>query len=449
MLRGVRTCASKRLARSFASGHFPDVSAYPAARVSTLKNGIRVVTEAYPGETSSVGVHVEAGSRFETAENNGVSHFLEHLMFKGSNDAQLNTFTSRESTVLSTNGLASETAKNLDSIAELLQTDISQDAIDAERGNILSSMPERSLEDAVFDRLHETAYRGHPLGRSPLGLAENIESLNKTDLDAFVKAHYTGRRIVVSAAGNVDHAAVVKQAEAAFGSIAQDAPEDVPAPQKQPAHFTGSDIRIRYDSAPELHVAFGFPTAGASDADTVPLMLCQELIGAWTRSTAFGAGHHHENPLISKMSTDWLGESVKMFHTTYSDTGLFGMYATLNERHVAQIMDHMFYAFTRLFYQCTEDQLEGARNRVKAKLIANHSSTEQVSHKIGTQVLTLGRTVHLQEMIERVDAVDVNAIHAVAGRYFYDRDYALAAFGPTLEMMDYYWFRCRTYWRRY
>lgn len=450
MLKLVRSQSSipKRLIRSFSSGHFPDVSAFPGSRVSTLPNGIRVATEAYHGDTSTVGIWIDAGSRQETAETNGVSQFLEHLMVKGQADSQLNTIVSRESTVLYTRGTSSETGKNLSNLATKLQADISEEDIEAERGAVLSLGANRSLEESVFDRLHETAYRGHPLGRSPLGLNENIDSFTKQDLDSFKKSHYTGRRIVVAAAGNVNHEEIVKQAESLLSSIPIEAPEGFET-EKQPAHFTGSDIRIRFDSMPELHVAIGFPTAGHTDPDYVPLMLCQELIGSWTRSTEFGAGDHSESNIISRMSQSWLGESLRPFQTTYSDTGLFGIYATLHERHVCLIMDDLFYAFTKLFYHCTEDQLEAARNRLKAKLVQNHSSTDQVFEKLGSQVTNLGRTIHLQEMIERIDSVDPAAINAVAGRYWYDRDYALAAFGPTMEMLDYAHFRSRTFWRRY
>lgn len=443
---------SKRFVKCFSS--FPDVSSIPAAKVTALSNGIRVATEKSQGDTAAVGVWVDAGSRYETAENNGASHFLETLTFSAlANDSsmssQLNTFTSRESSVFYTTGAASEVSKDLERLAKTIQAPITEEAVESERGGIIRELQEQTVEDAVYDRLHETAYRGHPLHRSALGTPQNIETLTKNDLETFRRAHYTGRRIVIAGAGNVDHDALVTLSNSLFGDIPVEPPSDVPAPYKQPAHFTGSEIRIRFDSMPALHVGVGFATAGWNDPDRIPLLLAQELYGTWIRSLAYGAGNHHESGLISKMSSEWLGESYTTFHTQYSDTGLFGIYATFNERHVMQILEKCFLEFPRLFYHCTEDELEGARNRVKLKLLQDTTTNDKVLENLGFQVTACGRAIHIQEMIDRIDAVDPAAINAVAGRFFYDRDFALAAIGPTMEMIDYAWLRARTFWRRY
>jgi len=112
-------------------------------------------------------------------------------------------------------------------------------------------------------------------------------------------------------------------------------------------------------------------------------------------------------------------------------------------------MDNVIYATTRLFYHCTEDQLEMAKNNVKVNLLTSLDTTDKVCEDIGRQVTCYGRRMHPQELIERIDAVDQRALNNCAQRFFYDRDIAIAAIGPIFEMMDYTWYRQRTFWRRY
>jgi processing peptidase subunit beta len=435
--------------------------------VTVLDNGIRVASGPDNGSsTATVGVWINAGSRYENPANNGVAHFLEHMMFKGTptttrsqleaglenQGSHLNAYTSREQTTFYGQVLKENTKPMLALLADMLQnSEITENAVESERGTILREMQEvESIdEEMVFDRLHQTAYRKHPLGYTILGPVENIKSISRQDLLNYQKSHYTGGRMVIAGAGGVSHDELVAMSSEFFGTVPADTPEGYEAPVLQPAWFTGSDIQVRYDDMPTASLAFGFPVAGWNDADHIPLMLIQSILGSYNKATAGGNGKFSDSILVSKVAEADLADSFHVFNTQYSDTGLFGISAVAKEHTVEQLMDTLFYEVTRLSYECSEDTLEQARNILKTTMLAHLDSNEKVCEDIGRQMLMYGRHIHISEYFARMDAVDCNAIKACAKRFFYDRDFAMASIGPTCELNDYGHLRRRTYWNRF
>lgn len=238
---------------------FPDyVLRAPTTDVTSLPNGLRVASETVQGsETATVGVWIDAGSRYETAENNGVAHFLEHLTFKGTQKrtqhqleveienmgGHLNAYTSREQTVYFAKVFKSHIGKAVEILSDiLLKSKLDEAAIERERDVILREMSEinKSQEELVLDHLHAAAYQGTGLGRTILGPVENIQSLKRSDLVAYIQQHYTAPRMVVAAAGAVDHKQLCDLAAEHFGALPT-APKDGLQVSFDPALFTGSD----------------------------------------------------------------------------------------------------------------------------------------------------------------------------------------------------------------
>lgn len=229
------------------------------------------------GETATVGVFVDAGSRYETAANNGVAHFLEHMIFKGTKSrtrnqleeqienigGHLNAYTSREHTVYFAKVFKQDVPVAMEILADILQdSEFASASIEEERGVILREMEEveKSMEEVVFDKLHETAFPDAGLGKTILGPRENIQRLQAEDLRSYIRTHYTGPRVVVAGAGAVDHDSLASLADKHFGSLAGHDAKDgalVTAPS-DPAHFVGSDLRMRDDAQPLTHVAVAF-----------------------------------------------------------------------------------------------------------------------------------------------------------------------------------------------
>jgi processing peptidase subunit beta len=442
-------------------------SATPATQVTVLPNGVRVASGPDNGDaTATVGVWINAGSRYENGKNNGVAHFLEHMMFKGTpstsrsqleqgledQGSHLNAYTSREQTTFYGQVLRENTKPMLGLLADMLQnSNITEQAVEMERDTILREMQEVEGvdEEVVFDKLHYTAYRNHPLGYTILGPVENIKSITRNDLLAYQKSHYTGGRMVIAGAGGVSHESLVTMATEFFKDVPSDVPNGYNAPDLKPAYFSGSDIQVRMDSMPHATIAFGFPVAGWNDADHIPLQLIQSILGNYSAAAGGGNDKFSDSELVSKVAEYNLAHSFHVFNTQYSDTGLFGIAAQMHENTVESMMDTCFYEVTRLSYECSEDTLEQAKNILKTTLLAHLDTNDKVCEEVGRHMLQYNRHIHLSETFARIDAVDCNAIKACAKRFFYDRDFAMASLGPVYELNDYGHYRRRTYWQRF
>jgi processing peptidase subunit beta len=445
----------RSLARSFSSS-----ISYPETKLSTLGNGLRVASETSTGESATIAVFIDAGSRFETPENNGVAHFLEHMLFKGTAKrtrvqleseierigAQLNAYTSREQTVYLCQVAKSKISQGMDILSDIVtNSQYSAQNIDRERSVILREMEEVDgmMHEAIFDRLHEAAYRGSMLGKTILGPAANVESITRDQIVDYVSTFYVAPRMVISAAGAIDHQQLVDLSGKFFGGVPSTGKRSI---SLEPAAFTGSDIRDREDNMDKAHIAFAFPTAGWNDPDSFPLMVMQSMLGNWDSKQQLG--QYNLSRMVSTIAGQHLAESVQVFNTQYSDTGLFGVYAVAKPEGQEDLMFNITRAFTNLAYNCDPLELAAAKNNVKLLMLAPDGSGA-VCEDIGRQVLLYGRRMSPAEIVARIDAVDEAAVKNCATRYFYDRDHALAAVGPIFELPDYDWIRRKSYWLRY
>jgi len=450
--------------RKFSSGPSSlqaSLTSYPTTSITTLPNGLRVASEEGTGETATVGVWIATGSRYENAKNNGVAHFLEHMFFKGTTKrtrralevevenmgGHLNAYTSREQTVFYANVPKESVPQTMDILSDILQNSLyTEESIERERDVILREMQEvdSQMEEVIFDRLHETAYRGCALGRTILGPVENIQSLTRADIEEYIQTHYIAPRMVVCGAGAVKHDQLVTLSQNSFGNVPTAGTKQ---PHMEPARFVGSSINVRHDDMPLAHVAYAFPTGGWTDSDTFALLLIQTMLGSWDRSSAGGV--HSSSGLVSEIAKENLAHSVTTFNTQYSDTGLFGVYATAEPVGLRDLMYNITYYMTSMCYHVDETRLDEAKNQLKMNMMAVNDGSTAICEDIGRQILTYGRRMHPTEVIARIDALDCNAVKAAANRYFYDRDPALSAVGPIHELPDYNYLRRRTFWIRY
>jgi processing peptidase subunit beta len=414
--------------------------------VTTLPNGLRVATESMPGQTATVGVWVDTGSRFESEHNNGAAHVLEHLIFKGTAKrsqyeleievenmgAHLNAYTSREQTVYYAKALASDVGKSTELLADLLSgSKLSADAVERERDVILREMEEveGQLEEVVFDRLHEVAFRGTPLSRTILGPKANIASMTAETIREYVKTHYTADRMVVVAAGGVTHDQVVKLAEANFGAFA---PRPAVAPFAwEPSLFTGAEVRVHDDGmAGGAHLAIAFEGLSWNDPDVYALQMLGALLGSFDAKAARGAGLHSSSKLVHDLARDDLASSMVPFCTCYTDTGLFGVYAVASDKNELDdlslvILDEM----VRLCFTVSDADTMRAAQALKANLAMSLDGTSHVAEDIGRQLITYGRRIPLAEAYQRIDDVTPDDLMRVANRVIWDQEIAVAGRG--------------------
>merc|ERR1711907_397458 len=448
-------------------------AAVAPTKVSVLGNGLRVASEDSGGETATVGVWIDAGSSFETDADNGSAHFLEHMAFKGTNKrsqyrlekeiedlgGHLNAYTSREQTVYYAKVLKKDVAQATDILADILQNSLLDPAaIDRERSVILREMEEvmSMKEEVVFDELHATAYQGTSLGRTILGPEENIRSITRDNLEAYINTHYTAPRMVFAGAGAVTQDQLVDLANKSFDKLPTASSASAVSDQVREHRFTGSDARFIDSSMDEIHFAMAFESVGWTHPDSVVFMVMQSLLGQWDPNTPCG------NTPASSLCKELVGEnaakSVMSFNTTYQNTGLFGVYGVSDHTTVENFLYIQMQELVRMGHKVSEYEINRAKAQLKTSLSMQLSEgTSAVCEDIGRQVLTYGRRVPMEEMFARIDAVDADAINRVAYEHINDNDLAFVSFGPRDDgkakprrvIPDYNWLRRRTFWLRY
>ncbi|GAB4827370.1 hypothetical protein Ancab_034257 [Ancistrocladus abbreviatus] len=437
----------------------------PATKVTTLPNGLRVATESnLAARTATVGVWIDAGSRFESEETNGTAHFLEHMIFKGTEKrtareleeeienmgGHLNAYTSREQTTYFAKVMDKDVNKALDILADILQNSTFEEhRITRERDVILREMEEveGQTEEVIFDHLHATAFQYTPLGRTILGPAQNIRTITKAHLQNYISTHYNAPRMVIAASGAVKHEEIVEQVKKLFTKLSSDPTTASQLVAKEPAIFTGSEVRMIDDDIPLAQFAVAFNGASWTDPDSIALMVMQSMLGSWNKSA--GGGKHMGSELAQRVGINEIAESMMAFNTNYKDTGLFGVYAIAKPDCLDDLAWAIMHEISKLCYRVSDPDVTRARNQLKSSLLLHIDGTSPVAEDIGRQLLTYGRRIPFAELFARIDAVDASTVKRVANRFINDRDIAIAAMGPIQGLPDYNWFRRRTYWNRY
>ncbi|KAK0464764.1 Metalloenzyme, LuxS/M16 peptidase-like protein [Desarmillaria tabescens] len=414
--------------RAFATVH----NVGPQTEITTLSNGLTVATESQPhAQTATVGVWIDAGSRAETDKTNVE---VENI------GAHLNAYTSREQTVYYAKSFSKDVPVAMDIISDILQNSkLENSAIERERGVILREQEEvdKQLEEVVFDHLHSVAFQGQSLGRTILGPKANILSINRNDLSSYIKTNYTADRMVLVGTGGIEHEVLVKLAEKHFTSLPV---SSNPIPLGRLSHpkptFVGSEVRVRDDTIPTANIAIAVEGVGWSSPDYFPMMVMQSIFGNWDRS--LGASNLLSSRLSHILSSNNLANSFLSFSTSYSDTGLWGIYlVSENLMNLDDLLHNTLKEWTRMSISPEEVEVERAKSQLKAGLLLSLDGTTAVAEDIGRQLVTSGRRMSPQQIESAVDAVTVADIKRVAQKYLWDKDFALAALGSIEGLFDY------------
>lgn len=234
----------------------------------------------------------------------------------------LNAYTSRENTVYYAKSFNSDVPATVDILSDILQhSKLDKAAIERERDVILREQEEvdKQLEEVVFDHLHSTAFQGQPLGRTILGPRENILSIQRDDLESYIKTNYTADRMVLVGAGGVPHQQLVDLAQKHFSSLPVSPSTYGQNLHKVKPDFVGSEVRIRDDTIPTANIAIAVEGVSWSDDDYFPALVAQAIVGNWDR--AMSNSPHLGSKLSTFVSEHKLANSFMSFSTSYSDTG--------------------------------------------------------------------------------------------------------------------------------
>jgi predicted Zn-dependent peptidase len=400
-------------------------------RLTRLPSGLTVVTERMERvETVSLGAYVAAGTRNETAAENGVSHFLEHMAFKGTErrsaaaiaeeievvGGHINAYTAREQTAFYVKLLKEDLDLGADIIGDILtHSTFEPEELERERGVILQEIGQANdtPDDIVFDHFQETAYPAQPMGRPTLGREAVIRGMPRTALTGYMRQHYTTANTVIAAAGNLDHERVVALAARHFADLPPAA-----APEAEPGRYHGGEFREARD-LDQVHIVLGFPSVAYADPDYYPTMLLSTLLGGGMSSRLFQEVREKRG----------LVYSVYSFTAPALDGGLFGIYAGTGEREAAELVPVTLEELRRVQHDVTEAELARARAQVKASLLMSLESTGSRCEQLARQLQVFGRIVPTAETVAKINAVTVADVQQAAARQFRATP-TLAALGP-------------------
>ncbi|UMA63814.1 insulinase family protein [Roseivivax marinus] len=406
--------------------------------ITTLSNGFRVVTETMPGlQSAALGIWVSAGGRHERPEQNGVAHFLEHMAFKGTATRSalriaeeiedvggfINAYTSREVTAYYARVLAADTGLALDVIADILRNPaFDPKEIETERHVILQEIGQAldTPDDIIFDWLQETCYPDQPIGRAILGEAGRVNGYGKADLATFVEEHYGPDQMILSAAGSVDHATIVKQAEALFGDMTPRG-----AAVAQPARFSGGEVR-RVKPLEQAHMAMSFEGPGYRDPD---------FYAAQVYSTALGGG-------MSSRLFQEIRENRGLCYTifaqsgAYADTGSTTIYAGTSGEEIAELTSLTVDEMRRAADDLRADEIARARAQMKAGLLMGLESPSARAERAARMLQIWGGVPPVEDTAARIDAVTDADVRRFAGRTASEEALAVALYGPVEDAPD-------------
>ncbi|XP_015929632.2 mitochondrial-processing peptidase subunit beta [Parasteatoda tepidariorum] len=421
----------------------------PETKVTRLPNGLRVATEDSGMPTCTVGLWIDAGSRYENEHNNGVAHFLEHMAFKGTSTrtqtglelevenmgAHLNACTSREQTIFQAKCLTKDVGQAVDIISDITQSSkYGESEIEVERGVILREMQEidMNLQELVFDHLHAAAFQDTPLGRTILGPVENIRGIKRKDLVEFKTNHYIPPKMVLAGAGGVDHEELVQLAEHYFGtSCGQSDFSGI----LDPCKFTGSEVRLSDKSMPLVHAAIAVEGCGWVNPESIPLLIANILIGNWDRS--HGSGGNIYSKLAHKVGSENLCHSFLSFNTCYKDTGLWGVYLVSDGKTLNDMIYSVQEEWNRLCTSVTEEEVSRAKNLLMTNSLLLLDGSTPIFEDVGRQILNYGRRIPIPEMEARIDGIDAKVVREVCTQFLKNKPLSIAAIGSVDELVDY------------
>ncbi len=402
--------------------------------MTTLANGVRIVTEAMPHVRSvSVGIWIGAGSRRETPEQNGISHFIEHMLFKGSKrrsaediarsvdsiGGNLDAFTAKELVCFSTKVLDEHLSLAFDVVADLvLHPRFSPEDIEKEKGVILEEikMEEDSPDYLVHEIFSANFWRDHALGKPILGTRETVKSFNRATVRNYWAKAYAPSNVVITAAGNLTHERLVDLAREHFERV-----RPGPPPPRDSAPATHARIELRKKKALEqVHLCLGVPSYPLPHEERFACYVLNTMLGAGMSSRLFQNIRERQG----------LAYAVFSELSPYRDTGCLSIYAGTSRQSAPKVVASIVNEFRQLKeHPVGEEELRRAKDYLKGSLMLSLESTYSRMSNLARQEMYFGRFFTLDELVESIESVTAAAVQTVARTFFDPKQIALTVLG--------------------
>jgi predicted Zn-dependent peptidase len=411
----------------------------PAYRKTVLKNGVRVITEHMPLVRSvSLGLWVGVGSSHEQAALRGISHCIEHMLFKGTRNrsardiaefmdslgGNLNAFTDKETTCYHARVVDSALADTLGLIGDMFLHSLFDPAeLRKEQQVILEEirMYDDSPEEVAHDLFIRSVWAGSPLGEPTIGYQHTVTAVTSEAIEAYMRERYAPASVLLTAAGNIDHEDLVTEAQALLGAMPpRDAAADPPQPEFVPASVT------ERKDCEQVYILFGAEGVSSRDDRRFALSVLDTILGGGMASRLFHEIRERRG----------LAYSVYSSHNAYRNAGLMTLAASTSPKHAQEVMSLVRAETARLAERgVTDGELMRAKEHIKGGLLLSLESTSTRMLRLGRMELSLGRHLTVQELNERVDAVTKDEVDTEARTLFGRADLALTVVGPVDERL--------------
>ncbi|HEX2028557.1 MAG TPA: pitrilysin family protein [Nitriliruptorales bacterium] len=410
-----------------------------------LDTGVTVVTESMPSvRSAAIGFWVRIGSRDEggqgdgrAGDDTGASHFLEHLLFKGTGrrtakdiaaalDAvggDLNAFTSKEYTCYYARVLDRDLPVAVDVLSDMLaDATVADQDVEQERHVVLEEINIHldTPEDLVHSDFAEVVLRGHPLAREVLGTAESISAMSRDRVHGYYQRYYRPANLTVAAAGNLDHQALLALVEAMTGDLAR--PGGERPRRRAPERYGAGEVKVRGRPTEQAHVVLGVPGLRRDDDRRFTLMVTNSVLGGGMSARLFQEVREQRG----------LAYSTYSYHASYADAGYFGAYAGTTPAKVDELLKVVRGELDRLVDTVDASEVERAKGNVKGSMVLSLEDTGSRMTRLGKMLCTESELLSVDEAIRRVDAVDLDAVREV-GRQLLNQPRCLALVGPFNE----------------
>lgn len=404
-----------------------------------LGNGVRILTKQIPHVHSvSMGVWVDAGARDETPAENGLSHLIEHMIFKGTRrrtafeiakefDAiggQSNAFTAMESTCFHGRVMDTHLATMADIFCDIFLNSVFDEAeLERERPVVLQEigMVEDSPEEYIHVLLGKAFWGEHPLGQSVLGTRENLFRFDAAMLKDFFRRFYQPGRVLISAAGNLDHDQFLDLVAPAFEAVAPgpSLPNRIPPKENRQLHITPRDLE-------QVHIGLASRGLSVSDPKRYACSLMNTILGGNMSSRLFQEIRESRG----------LAYSVYSFISPQVGGGMFGAYAGVDPGRVEETIDLILKEIRKLkTARVTAEELQDAKEYTKGQILLADESVENQMARLAQNEIHMGRHIPVEEIVSEIEAVSVNDILSLGDELFQTEPLALALLGPVSEEM--------------
>lgn len=399
-----------------------------------LPNGVRIITEEIEHVRSAAfGIWVGAGSRDEREGYEGISHFIEHMFFKGTEHrsarvlaesleavgGQLNAFTTKEYTCYYAKILDEDLDLAIDVLSDMFFCSLfDEKEIEKEKNVVIEEikMYEDSPDELIHDVFSEHVWNDHPLGKPILGTEESIRSLSREKIMLFLTEHYAPDNIVIAVAGKIKHEEVVKKLSSQFGIFQRGGRrvlEGTPLGQKVE--------RYQPKETEQMHILLGVPGLGQDDEDIYAMHIFNNILGGGLSSRLFQEIREQRG----------LAYSVYSYHSTYVDTGLFAVYAGTSPKNTTEVIECILKELNDIRQKgISSDELERTKAQIKGSLYLGLEAVSSRMSRLGKTELTYNRVLSPEEVVGKLEKVTLDDVLRVIGRLWQKDKISIMTLGP-------------------